>query len=38
MQHKITSGITAFLMVTAILATTAFAAPPKIQFQYLKKR
>ena len=35
MQNKLGMGITALLMATGIMVTTAFAAPPKLQFQYL---
>lgn len=35
MQNRLVKGITALLIATGMLATTAFAAPPKLQFQYL---
>ena len=34
-QSKLVRWITALLMATGIMVTTAFAAPPKLQFQYL---
>lgn len=35
MQNRLVKEIAALLMATGIMATTAFAAPPKLQFQYL---